>query len=66
VEERDAGEMAGGTARLLRPVGGGLGGAGGRVEALHGFDSIQEVAAIEGFEGRRREAAHAERQALQR
>lgn len=66
VEELDACEMARGAAGRLHPVRRGLGGAGGRVDALCGFNRGQEVAAIEGFERRRGQAAHAERQPLQR
>jgi hypothetical protein len=58
--------MARGTARLLHPMGRGRGGACDLVGALRGFDRLQEVTALEGFESRRRQAAHAERQSLQR
>ncbi len=65
MEERDAGEMSRGPALLRHPVGGGLGGACGVVRALRRSDAVEQAAAIERLEGRRRQTAKPEWQRLQ-
>jgi hypothetical protein len=67
IVELDAGEMAARAARLLHPMRGSRRAAVARLifRALRRRDVVQQPATVEGFDGGRGKAAHAEREPLQ-